>query len=70
MIPPSAPPLSPELAEALATAQAIAAADRAPPVRFEHFLFAALFHTYPPHADRILQVAASVRDVWLRESAN
>jgi len=70
MTPPPGPPLSGELSEALTTAQAIAAAEQAPAVRLEHFLLASLFHTYPPHADRILKVAASVRDIWLREAAN
>lgn len=70
MNPPPAPPLSAELAEALDTAQAIAAAENAPAVRFEHFLLAALFLTYPPHIDRILRIAAGIRDAWQREAQN
>jgi len=60
-------PLSGELAEALEIAQAIAQAERAPAVRFEHFLLAALFCTFPPHAHRLLLVAAAVRDRWQQE---
>lgn len=61
MTPPPPLPLSPELADALETAQAIAQAERAPVVRFDHFLLAALFHTFPPTVDRILKVAATVK---------
>lgn len=65
---PSPLPLSGELNDALDIAQAIAQAENAPAVRFEHFLLAALLCTFPPHAERVLRVAAAVRDLALRES--
>ena len=64
---PSPLPLSGELTGAFETAQAIAQAEGAPAVRFEHFLLAALLCTYPPHAERLLVVAAAVRDQWEKE---
>jgi hypothetical protein len=70
MTPQSPLPLSGQLAQALESARAIAAAEGATAVRFEHFLLAALFHTYPQHIDHILQAAAAMRDLWLKESAN